>query len=65
MVRTPEYKNRDGEFSLSMSLRFWGNGYETEAAMFTVGYAFRALGLQRMSLSVLDGTAARELYVKM
>lgn len=66
MVRIPEYKNRDGEFSISMFPRFWGQGYGTEAAMFTVGYAFRALGLQRLSLSVLDGnTAARRLYTKM
>lgn len=66
MVRIHEYKNRDGEFSISLFPRFWGKGYGTEAAMFTVGYAFRALGLQRLSLSVLDGNiAAQRLYTKM
>lgn len=66
MVRIPEYKNRDGEFSISMFPKFRGKGYGTEAATFTVGRAFRALGLQRVSLSVLEGnTAARRLYTKM
>ncbi|KAF8551150.1 hypothetical protein OG21DRAFT_1513109 [Imleria badia] len=63
LVRMPEYKNRDGEFSISVFPKFLRQGYGTEAAMFTVGYAFRALGLQRLSLFVLDGnTATRRLY---
>ena len=66
VVRIPEYKNRDGEFSISLFPKFWGKGYGTEAAMFTVGYAFNAFGLQRISLSVLDGNiAAQRLYTKM
>ncbi|KIJ15504.1 hypothetical protein PAXINDRAFT_76958 [Paxillus involutus ATCC 200175] len=57
-IRIHEPKNRDGEFSISLSPRFWGKGYGTEATRFTVGYAFSALGLQRLSLSVLEGNAA-------
>lgn len=66
VVRIAEYKNRSGEFSISLLPRFWGKGYGTEAATFTVRHAFNALGLQRLSLSVLDGNiAARKLYTKM
>ncbi|KAF8839392.1 acyl-CoA N-acyltransferase [Paxillus ammoniavirescens] len=64
-IRIHEPKNRDGEFSISMYPKFWGKGYGTEATRFTVGYAFSALGLQRLSLSVLEGNAAaRGLYSK-
>ncbi|KAH7883196.1 acyl-CoA N-acyltransferase, partial [Phlebopus sp. FC_14] len=64
-VNVPEPKNRDGHFSISLFPRFWGKGYGSEATKFTIGYAFRALGIQRISLSVLEGnTAARAVYQK-
>ncbi|KAG9312409.1 acyl-CoA N-acyltransferase [Chiua virens] len=65
LIRISEYKNRDGEFSISLFPKFWGKGYGTEATVFTVGHAFSALGLQRLSLCVLEGNvAARRLYTK-
>ncbi|KAG1758588.1 acyl-CoA N-acyltransferase [Suillus occidentalis] len=48
-------KNRDGSFEISMYPRFWGQGYGMEAAWFIVDHAFKALGLQRVSLDVLEG----------
>ncbi|KAG1822496.1 acyl-CoA N-acyltransferase [Suillus subaureus] len=58
-------KNRDGLFGISMLPKFWGKGYGTEATRFTVDQAFRALGVQRVSLSVLEGNeAAIAVYKK-
>lgn len=59
-------KNRDGSFGISMFPKFWGKGYGTEATWFTVDHAFKALGVQRVSLDVLEGNeAAIKLYKKM
>lgn len=58
-------KNRDGSFGISMLPEFWGKGYGTEATWFTVDHAFKALGVQRVSLDVLEGNeAAIKLYKK-
>lgn len=57
-IKVFEPKNRDGTFGISMYPKFWGNGYGTEAAKFTIGYAFKSLGIQRVSLTVLEGNAA-------
>ncbi|KAH7927677.1 acyl-CoA N-acyltransferase [Leucogyrophana mollusca] len=62
---TEPQKNRDALFAISLMPMFWGNGYGTEATTFTVGYAFKALGIQRVSLTVLEGNAgALSLYKK-
>ncbi|KAH7927679.1 acyl-CoA N-acyltransferase [Leucogyrophana mollusca] len=52
---TEPQKNRDAVFGISMFPEFWGKGYGTEATRFTVDYAFKALGVQRVSLTVLEG----------
>ncbi|KIJ62716.1 hypothetical protein HYDPIDRAFT_114406 [Hydnomerulius pinastri MD-312] len=57
-IKVSEPKNRDGLFGISMYPKFFGKGYGTEASKFTVGYAFKALGIQRVSLTVLEGNAA-------
>ncbi|KAG1879081.1 acyl-CoA N-acyltransferase [Suillus subluteus] len=58
-------KNRDGLFGISMLPKFWGKGYGTEATRFTVDHAFRALGVQRVSLTILEGNeAAIAVYKK-
>ncbi|KAG1727139.1 acyl-CoA N-acyltransferase [Suillus lakei] len=58
-------KNRDGWFGISMLPKFWGKGYGTEATRFTVDLAFRMLGVQRVSLDVLEGNeAAIAVYKK-
>ncbi|KAG1749191.1 acyl-CoA N-acyltransferase [Suillus lakei] len=58
-------KNRDGVFVISMLPKFWGKGYGTEATRFTIDHAFRALGIQRVSLNVLEGNeAAIAIYKK-
>jgi RimJ/RimL family protein N-acetyltransferase len=59
-------KNRDGVLGISMFPQFWGKGYGTEATTFIVDHAFRALGVQRVSLNVLEGNgAAIAVYKKM
>lgn len=57
-MKVSEPKNRDATFGISMYRKFWGNGYGTEASKFMIGYAFNALGIQRVSLMVLEGNAA-------
>ncbi|KAG0700461.1 acyl-CoA N-acyltransferase [Suillus ampliporus] len=58
-------KNRDGLFGISILPKFWGKGYGTEATRFTVDQAFRALGVQRVSLNVVEGNeAAIAVYKK-
>ncbi|OAX42327.1 acyl-CoA N-acyltransferase, partial [Rhizopogon vinicolor AM-OR11-026] len=58
-------KNRDGVLGISMFPKFWGMGYGTEAATFIVDHAFRALGVQRVSLNVFEGNeAAIAVYKK-
>jgi RimJ/RimL family protein N-acetyltransferase len=47
-------KNRDGRMGISISPQYWNMGYGTEALKFVVDYAFRWLGLHRVSLGVFD-----------
>jgi RimJ/RimL family protein N-acetyltransferase len=59
-------KNRDGLFGISMLPEFWGKGYGMEATWFTVDHAFKSLGVQRVSLDILEGNEVGiELYKKM
>ncbi|KAG2065602.1 acyl-CoA N-acyltransferase [Suillus decipiens] len=57
-------KNRDGLFWISILPKFWGKGYGTEATRFTVDHAFRALGVQCVSLNVLEGNEAAIVVYK-
>ena len=57
-IKVSEPKNRDGTFGISIYSKFWGNGYGTEASKSIIGHAFEALGIQRVSLTVLEGNAA-------
>ncbi|KAG1743328.1 acyl-CoA N-acyltransferase [Suillus paluster] len=62
---TEPVKNRDGLFGIGMLPKFWGKGYGTEATKFIVDHAFRVLGVQRVSLNVLEGNeAAIAVYKK-
>ena len=64
MVQEP--KNRDGFFGIALHPKFWGAGYGTEVSRFVIGYAFKALGLQRVSLLVFEGNeAAIALYKRL
>lgn len=61
-----EPKNRDGFFGIALHPKFWGAGYGSETSKFVIGYAFRALGVQRVSLQVFEGNeAAISLYKKL
>ncbi|KAH7913334.1 acyl-CoA N-acyltransferase [Hygrophoropsis aurantiaca] len=63
---TEPQKNRDALFGISMYPDFWGKGYGREATKFTIDYAFKALGLQRVSLMVsAENTRAISLYEKL
>lgn len=65
-VKVSESKNRDGLFEISIRPDLWGNGYGTEASKFMIGYAFEALGIQRVSLTVFEGNArAIAIYKKL
>ncbi|KAF8558313.1 acyl-CoA N-acyltransferase [Imleria badia] len=61
------FKNpRIGMVSLALHPRFWGAGYGTEVSRFVIGYAFKALRVQRVSLSVFEGNeAAIALYKRL
>ncbi|EGN98010.1 hypothetical protein SERLA73DRAFT_55712, partial [Serpula lacrymans var. lacrymans S7.3] len=64
-IKVNQPKNRDGVFDISMLPRYWNKGYGTEASRFMVDYAFKALGLNRVSLSVHEGNAgAMAMYKK-
>ncbi|KAG9315658.1 acyl-CoA N-acyltransferase [Chiua virens] len=64
MVQEP--KNRDGFFGIALRPEFWGSGYGQEASKFVIGYAFQALGVQRVSLSVFEeNEAAVSLYKRL
>lgn len=52
VLRVPERKNRDGAYGVCLLPRFWNCGYGSEVTAFVVDYAFRWIGLQRLSLSV-------------
>ncbi|KAF9050901.1 acyl-CoA N-acyltransferase, partial [Rhodocollybia butyracea] len=58
-------KNRDGIFTIMLSPKFWGRGYGEEVTRWVVDYAFRSLGLHRVSLGVFDGNErAKKMYQK-
>lgn len=52
-VPQAERGHRDGTYGICLSPRFWNCGYGTEVTTFVVDCAFRWIGLQRLSLSVL------------
>ncbi|KAF8440817.1 acyl-CoA N-acyltransferase [Boletus edulis BED1] len=63
-ITVQEPKNRDGFFGIALHPKFWGKGYGTEASKFVVGYAFEALGVQRVSLGVFEGNKVAILLYK-
>ncbi|KAH0832161.1 acyl-CoA N-acyltransferase [Lanmaoa asiatica] len=52
VIHVLERKNRDGTYGICLLPRFWNCGYGSEATAFVVDYAFRWIGLQRLSLTV-------------
>ncbi|KAF9005776.1 acyl-CoA N-acyltransferase [Hymenopellis radicata] len=59
-------KNRDAEFSIMTSPRWWNIGFGSEATAWCVDYAFRELDQHRLSLSVFGGNPrAIDLYRRM
>jgi RimJ/RimL family protein N-acetyltransferase len=57
VLHVPERKNRDGTYGVCLSPKFWNCGYGSEVTAFVVDYAFRWIGLQRLSLSVFASNA--------
>lgn len=51
-------KNRDVLYGLGLKQEHWGKGYATEITEFMVDYAFRWLGMHRVSLGVFEHNAA-------
>jgi len=61
---TANVKNRDGTFGIALLPQFWGRGYGKEVTKFMVDYAFRWLGLHRISLDVFENNrSAIALYL--
>jgi RimJ/RimL family protein N-acetyltransferase len=59
-------KNRGGMFGISILPQYWNKGYGTEVTKFMVDYAFRWLGLHRISLTVFESNpGAMAVYKKM
>lgn len=59
-------KDRDGTLSITLSKKYWGNGYGREILKFTLDYAFKSLGLHRVSLEVIESNVrAVKLYTTM
>ncbi|KAN0087702.1 Acyl-CoA N-acyltransferase [Tylopilus felleus] len=52
VLHVPERRNRDGTYGVCLAPGFWNCGYGSEVTAFVVDYAFRWIGLQRLSLSV-------------
>ncbi|KAF8133939.1 acyl-CoA N-acyltransferase [Boletus edulis] len=52
VLHVPERRNRDGTYGVCLLPAFWNRGYGSEVTAFVVDYAFRWIGLQRLSLSV-------------
>lgn len=52
VLHVPERRNRDGTYGVCLLPAFWNCGYGSEVTAFVVDYAFRWIGLQRLSLSV-------------
>lgn len=48
-------KNRNAELGISLSTKHWDKGYGSEALPLVVDYAFRGLGVHRVSLGVFGG----------
>lgn len=58
--------NRDAVLAIALYPGWWGRGYGTQAAKWVVDHAFRALGMHRVSLAVLDtNKRAIALYKRM
>ncbi|KAF5382608.1 hypothetical protein D9615_002966 [Tricholomella constricta] len=58
-------KNRDVNLGIGLLPDVWNKGYGTEATRFLVDYAFRDLGVHRVSLNVLENNkGAIEMYKK-
>lgn len=51
-LRDEQAKNRDGDIAIMIVQKYWSKGYGTEVMKFVVDYAFRSLGLHRVSLGV-------------
>lgn len=47
-------KNRDGSLGISIKPDYWNQGYGSEVLEFVLEYAFRWLGLHRVSLGVFE-----------
>ncbi|KAF8990218.1 acyl-CoA N-acyltransferase [Cyathus striatus] len=59
-------KNREASLGIALLPQFWGKGYGTEAMKFFIDYAFRTLGMHRVSLDVNNANwRAVELYKKL
>lgn len=61
-----DWKNRTAEFGIVIGHKaFWGSGYGTDATRAFVGWGFRVLNLNRVSLRVYeDNTRAIRAYQK-
>ncbi|KAF9468574.1 acyl-CoA N-acyltransferase [Collybia nuda] len=58
-------KNRDVALGIGILPGAWNKGYGTEATRFLVDYAFRSLGVHRVSLNVIESNiGAVALYKK-
>jgi len=49
-LRDEQAKNRDGDLAITILRKHWSKGYGTEVMRFIVDYAFRSIGLHRVSL---------------
>lgn len=59
-------KNRDATLGIGLVPDVWNKGYGAEATRFLVDYAFKNLGMHRVSLSVLESNKGGvALYRKM
>lgn len=59
-------KNRNAELGISLAAQHWDKGYGSEALRFVVDYAFRGLGVHRLSLGVFGGNErAVKVYERM
>lgn len=65
-ITVESVKNRDVTLGIGILPAAWNKGYGTEATKFLVDYAFRSLGVHRVSLNVFEGNSgAIALYKKM
>ncbi|CAL1712751.1 unnamed protein product [Somion occarium] len=54
-IMLADSKNQNGEIGINLASAHWDKGYGTETMRFIVDYAFRGLGLRRVSLGVFGG----------